>query len=80
MTASLDGPVARQKTLPALGIEPGVLVVDAFLALDVEVALVGFGELLRGHAEEPVVDIHELRPSSVSSVGLDGLDGRRVPG
>ena len=52
MTASLDGPVARQKTLPDFGVEPGVLVVDALLGLDVEVALVGLGELLPGHAEE----------------------------
>ena len=58
--------------LAGLGIEPGVLVVDAFLALVVEVALVGFGELLRAHAEEPVVDIHELRHRGRSpSVGPD---------
>ena len=61
MTASFDGPVARQKTLPASGIEPGVLVMDAVLALGIEVALVRFRQLLGGHTEEPVMDIHELR-------------------
>ena len=38
-----------------------MLVVDAVLAFDVEVALVRLRELLGGHAEEPVMDIHELR-------------------
>ena len=33
--------------LAGLRVEPGVLVVDALLGLDVEVALVGLGQLLR---------------------------------
>lgn len=38
-----------------------MLVVHALLGLAVEVTLVGLGQLLAGHTEEPIVDIHECR-------------------
>jgi hypothetical protein len=34
---------------------------DAILAFGVEVALVRFRQLLGGHPEEPVMDVHEFR-------------------
>src|SRR4051812_24810157 len=40
-------------------IEPGALVVDAFFALDRQVAAVRLGQLLGRDTEEPVVNIHE---------------------
>ena len=62
ITASLDGPVARQKTLPDLGVQPRALEVDALLLLDREVAVVRLAQLLAGDADEPAVDVHELAP------------------
>ena len=54
---------ARRETedLAQLGVEPGVLEVHALLGLNIEVALVRLGKLLAGDAEEPRVNVHELR-------------------
>src|SRR5512142_2578987 len=54
-------PGGQAEDLPRLGVEPRALEMDAFVALDREVALVRFLELLGRHPDEPVVDVHELR-------------------
>jgi hypothetical protein len=43
-----------------------MLEVDAFLALDVDIGLVGLPERLRGDVDHSAVDIHELRHGSPS--------------
>jgi hypothetical protein len=40
--------------------------VDAVVALDRAISLVGFLQLLRRHADEPVMDIHECRHQRTS--------------
>src|SRR5215212_11174718 len=50
----------KAEDLARLRIEPGPLVDDALVVLDREIAVVRVAQLLGGHAEEPVVDIHEL--------------------
>ena len=76
----------QAEDLAGLRIEPGVLEVDALVVLDGQVALVRFAELLRGHAEEAIVDIHELghrrilllaRPPLITT-GSDGGGAWRV--
>ena len=69
MTASLDGPVARQKTLPASGSSQARSKWTLLVALDREVAVVRLAKLVPGDAEEAVVDVHELAPCGVTSGG-----------
>src|SRR5512135_2611636 len=42
-------------------VEPRPLVVHGLIAFEREIAAMGLGQLLRGHAEEAVVDVHERR-------------------
>lgn len=49
----LGRPGRQAEDLARLRVQPGVLVVDALLGLDVQIPLVRFRELLRRNAEEP---------------------------
>ena len=79
ITASFEGPVDRQKTLPDSGVERSPLEVHALLALDREVACVRGLELLFGHADESVVDIHKLRHETLLSLMWSGSRGAGRP-
>lgn len=64
MTASFDGPVARQNTLPGLGVEPRSLEMHALVLLDCEVTLMRLGELWCGDPEEPRMNVHKLHDAN----------------
>src|SRR6478752_1272897 len=57
----LARPGREAEDLAGLRIEPRPLVVDALLALELQVALVRLEQLLPGDPDEPVVDVHECR-------------------
>src|SRR5690348_11772978 len=68
----LRRPGRQAEHLARLRVEPGVLEVHTLRRLDLQITLVRLAQLLRGHADESVVHVHELRHVRLLTVNRPG--------